>query len=216
MYTTEIIKIKFNEIHKGEYDYSRVIYKNRITKVSIICKSHGLFEQTPSAHISGQGCPECAKTKRILGKRIPFEEFVLRAKNIHGDKFYYDESSYCGIESPLKITCPNHGEYTQIGKTHLNSYGCPDCGNKSTSKKLSLSKEEFIRRSEKVHGKKYSYDKVVYYNNRVNVIIICNKHGDFSQKPNYHLMGNGSSISFNIFYKILIYLRPHLCCLECL
>ncbi len=191
MYTKEDILIKFKEVHGDEYDYSNMIYKNRLTKIEIVCKEHGQFTQTPAAHISGQGCPECAKSKRAKGKRISFEEFISRAKKAHGDKFSYDEKSYSGIESPLKIICSSHGEFTQVGKTHLKSHGCPKCGNDSAFKKLSLSKEDFVEKAIEIHGNKFLYDKVIYSNNRTNVIITCKDHGEFIQKPNYHLLGNG-------------------------
>ena len=160
MYTKEDILIKFKEVHGDEYDYSNMIYKNRLTKIEIVCKEHGQFTQTPAAHISGQGCPECAKSKRAKGKRISFEEFISRAKKAHGDKFSYDEKSYSGIESPLKIICSSHGEFTQVGKTHLKSHGCPKCGNDSAFKKLSLSKEDFVEKAIEIHGNKFLYDNL--------------------------------------------------------
>lgn len=47
-------------IHGDRYDYSSVIYSNANSKVRIICKEHGEFEQVASAHYGkGQGCPHC-------------------------------------------------------------------------------------------------------------------------------------------------------------
>ena len=48
------------EIHDGKYDYSKVNYINTNTKVKIICKIHGEFEQTPKGHLKGFGCKACA------------------------------------------------------------------------------------------------------------------------------------------------------------
>ncbi|ELO2703246.1 hypothetical protein QWR64_003982 [Escherichia coli] len=48
-------------INGDEYDYSLVEYVNNNTKVKIICKVHGVFEQTPINHLKGEGCPLCAK-----------------------------------------------------------------------------------------------------------------------------------------------------------
>lgn len=56
-------------VHGFKYDYSNAIYKNKDSIVSIICKVHGEFNQTPHAHVSGKsGCPKCAieKTGRYL------------------------------------------------------------------------------------------------------------------------------------------------------
>ncbi|HIP31401.1 MAG TPA: hypothetical protein EYG86_01425 [Crocinitomicaceae bacterium] len=185
------ILIKFKKVHGDDYNYSHMNYKDRLTKITIGCKVHGDFMQTPAAHLSGQGCPECGKLKRRINKRISFEEFELRAKNKHGDKFSYDKKSYIDIESPFKIKCPEHGKFLQSPKVHIKGHGCPDCGNKSTSTKLSLTHQEFLKRAVGVHGNKYLYDNSKYINNRSSVIITCRKHGVFNQKPNYHLLGNG-------------------------
>lgn len=48
-----------NKKHNNYYDYSLVAYKSIDDKVSIICKTHGIFSQRFSAHINGQGCPSC-------------------------------------------------------------------------------------------------------------------------------------------------------------
>ena len=50
---------KVSTIHNYKYNYDLVNYKNNSNKITIICKTHGKFEQTPQAHIAGQGCPKC-------------------------------------------------------------------------------------------------------------------------------------------------------------
>ena len=50
---------KAKEIHGDKYDYSLVDYKGCQTKVKIICKQHGVFEQAPNSHLQGSGCPFC-------------------------------------------------------------------------------------------------------------------------------------------------------------
>jgi len=65
--STAIEPVKFfinmaKEIHNSTYDYSCIKnYVNNITKVPIICKTHGLFLQKPNNHLLGNGCPECGK-----------------------------------------------------------------------------------------------------------------------------------------------------------
>lgn len=46
-------------IHNYKYDYTLIDFKTLLDKVKIICKDHGTFEQTPNAHLRGQGCPKC-------------------------------------------------------------------------------------------------------------------------------------------------------------
>lgn len=52
-----------------------------------------------------------------------------------------------------------------------------------------MTTEEFIQKAQAVHGNKYDYSKVNYVNNRTEVTIICNKHGEFIQAPYRHLRG---------------------------
>lgn len=54
-----------------------------------------------------------------------------------------------------------------------------------------LTKEEFIKRSNNIHGGKYDYSKVEYVNNSTKVCIICHRHGEFLQVPSMHMKGIG-------------------------
>ena len=61
--TTEKFIVKAVLVHNIQYDYSNVVYVDSKSKVIITCKKHGNFEQTPSSHLQGSGCPDCAKIK---------------------------------------------------------------------------------------------------------------------------------------------------------
>ena len=50
---------EFKKVHGNRYDYSLVKYQSSQKKVKIICKIHGVFEQTPIVHKSGAGCFVC-------------------------------------------------------------------------------------------------------------------------------------------------------------
>jgi len=65
----EVIK-EFMLIHFDTYDYSKVEYIGALDKVTIICKTHGPFEQLPSNHKSGQGCPECSRLSINMRKPL--------------------------------------------------------------------------------------------------------------------------------------------------
>jgi very-short-patch-repair endonuclease/Zn ribbon nucleic-acid-binding protein len=65
IYSEDFIK-KSIDIHKNKYDYSLINYISVKTKVKIICKKHGIFEQTPNNHLSGKGCPRCNESKGEL------------------------------------------------------------------------------------------------------------------------------------------------------
>jgi hypothetical protein len=54
----EFIK-RSKAVHGNKYDYSKVNYINKTSKVTIICPIHGEFEQKAEDHYSGHGCKKC-------------------------------------------------------------------------------------------------------------------------------------------------------------
>lgn len=52
---------KFKQIHGDRYEYSLIDYETSKQNINIICKIHGVFEQSPGSHLSGSGCPICNK-----------------------------------------------------------------------------------------------------------------------------------------------------------
>ena len=125
-----------------------------------------------------------------MSKKLTTEEFILKAKKIHGDKYDYSMVDYDGAENPISIICPEHGEFPQTPHKHGNAgHGCPSCGNQKMKDSQSLGKESFINRAIEIHGDKYDYSKIEYINAHVKVEIICliDNHGAFPQTPNDHL-----------------------------
>jgi hypothetical protein len=51
---------KAKMVHGDRYDYSKAKYVDYATKVKIICKIHGEFEQLPSNHFHGHNCMKCS------------------------------------------------------------------------------------------------------------------------------------------------------------
>jgi len=181
---------KAREIHGDIYDYSKVVYISAHDKVTIICPIHGEFEQLPFVHLDGSGCRECFYNK----SRLTLEEFLIRAKAIHGDRYDYNKVKYINSWIKVIIICPVHGEFLQSPVHHLQEKGCFKCASEKRGKSYALTTEEFIAKSRAIHGNKYDYNKVEYINNHTKIIIICPVHGEFEQKPNSHLRGNGCPI----------------------
>lgn len=51
--------LQSKSIHRDKYDYSKVIYIGSKKNVIIICTKHGEFNQMPTTHLNGSGCPKC-------------------------------------------------------------------------------------------------------------------------------------------------------------
>lgn len=58
----EVLK-ELKIIHDNLYDYSMSEPKKAKDKIKIICKKHGVFEQSLDSHKRGRGCPNCKKSK---------------------------------------------------------------------------------------------------------------------------------------------------------
>lgn len=118
------------EIHSGRYNYDEISEIVSVHKVvTIVCKEHGKFAQTPASHLSGKGCATCAG-----GERYTREMFIRRAREVHGD--YYDYSKCGEISSKMdKVTiiCSKHGEFVQRAEHHLRGSGCTVCARYRTS-----------------------------------------------------------------------------------
>ena len=72
--------------HGNLYDYSAVKYISTREYVTIICREHGHFEQTPNRHLAGRGCPACGVVSNILSNRSPDDSCIV----------YYLKISYNG------------------------------------------------------------------------------------------------------------------------
>ena len=62
----ESFEHKARLVHGDTYDYSEVIYVNDKSKVKIVCRVHGVYEQRPNTHLQGSGCPYCKESKGEL------------------------------------------------------------------------------------------------------------------------------------------------------
>ena len=186
---------KAKQVHGDKYDYSKVEYVNSHTKVCIICPIHGEFWQLPNNHLRGHGCMNCYNDKR--GRTLVFttDDFIRRAREMHGDKYDYSKVEYKNTYTKVCIICPEHGEYLQAPAYHLQGQGCPECGKirvqEENNKRKEKSKKEFIQKALRIHGNKYDYTKVEYINAHSKIRIICPEHGEFLQRPNDHLSGYG-------------------------
>jgi len=111
------------------------------------------------------------------------EEFIKSSVQTHGDKYDYTKSLYINAKTKVKIICPIHGEFEQTPRYHIKGYNCPKCSGTFMDKKY------FIEKANIIHNNKYNYSLVNYVNNTTDVKIICPIHGEFEQKPKYHVKG---------------------------
>ena len=150
-------------------------YKGTHIKIKHKCKHNHIYEQTPSHHLKGQGCPICNGNQ----KKAP--------------KQYYNECKEKGLDLPIenyknahtriKHKCNKGHIYKQTPNNHLNGQGCPIC--------LGIIK---------MNNKSYYYNECKekgldlpienYKNAHTKIKHKCTKCGNiYKQTPNSHLTG---------------------------
>lgn len=119
------------------------------------------------------------------------EQFIVKARSIHGNKYDYSKVEYVRSSQKVCIICPVHGEFWQRPNSHLMGKGCDRCADEANGRKRRLTTDMFITRAKEVHGDKYDYSKTWFASSTQKVCIICPKHGEFWQSPHDHLSGKG-------------------------
>lgn len=69
--------------------------------------------------------------------QLTTEQFVKRARSIHGDKYDYSETAYISLYKKVNIKCERHGIFSQLAGNHINpkiKAGCPYCAGKKIYK----------------------------------------------------------------------------------
>ena len=126
-------------IHHNKYNYSLTNYINAKTKVKIICPEHGVFEQTPSSHLTQKtGCSRCSKKYKYTNK-----EFIENCNFTHQNKYNYSLVKYVNNYTKVKIICPEHGVFEQTPSNHLSGKGCINCKESKNENIIGL----FLRRN---------------------------------------------------------------------
>jgi endogenous inhibitor of DNA gyrase (YacG/DUF329 family) len=178
--TLEDFISKSKAVHGDNYDYSKVVYETNQSMVIIGCKKHGEFVQRAASHISGYACKKCVFEKRLLS----LNEFIYKAKAVHGDKFDYSKVVYTGNKNHVKVICPQHGAFRVTPNAHVSSKtGCALCmeskGERAVELFLKKYGFDFIREY-KIKPYLYRYD---FFIPEFNIFIEFNGHQHYKPVP---------------------------------
>lgn len=189
--TQEEFLQRCKSVHGDKYDYSEAIYNGKDKKVTIICKLHGNFLQTPHNHIVGcQNCPTCGNITNKLVRQTPIEVLLSKFKQIHEEIYDYSKIEYKGTHEKIVIICNIHGEFMQTPHDHLEGRGCIQCGIMKSSSTRTRTTELVVEEFTKIHGNRYDYSYINYtVGEKCN--IVCKLHGVFLQQANAHIKGQG-------------------------
>ena len=190
---------KAKQLYGNKYDYSKVIYKNSKIPVIIICNTcSNEFQQMRNTHLNGDGgCKICAINKFKKDMTFTKEEFIQKAKEIHGNKYDYSQVNYINSQTKITLKCNIcENTFEQLANGHLQGRGCKQCACKLIGDKSRKTNDQFILEAENIHKDEnnipiYDYSMVEYKTCHKKVIIICKIHGQFEQCPSHHLSGRG-------------------------
>lgn len=124
-------------------------------------------------------------------RKLTKEEFIAKAKEVHGDKYNYSKAVYVNSSTKVEIICPKHGSFKQTPNVHLDNHGCPMCKIEKVRHIRLKDSTSFVKEASLIHSDRYDYSTIKYVDTRTKIDIRCPVHGIFHQRPNDHLQGHG-------------------------
>lgn len=184
---------KAKKIHGDKYDYSKVKYTKAKEKVTIICPTHGEFQQTPCTHLGGAGCPHCKAELRKERAKWTEENFMKLAKEKYGDSIDFSKTKFVNSSTLTTFICKKHNlEFSRTPSQLIYKYGCPQCGKERIGQVYKKSYQQFLEEAKAVHGDTYTYYEDSYTKGSGKVKMKCNKCGNvFEQGVYLHVNGGG-------------------------
>jgi hypothetical protein len=179
--------------HGNKYQYLYLLTENGFRRIYLICPIHGKFDQLADSHLNGAGCKKCYNDKKKNQQTESFENFVIKANKVFGNKYEYihliakNKNNY----RQINYRCKYHGEIVQNADNHLKGWGCNQCGYERVSEKLSDTFDTTIQKANLTHKNKYQYVRLYKENGDRFLEIICPKHGIFKQIASNHIKGYG-------------------------
>lgn len=190
-------------------------YINSYTPIKCKCLKCGLeWNPIPNSLLRRHGCPECSKNAWVKKRTFTQEEFERRIKKNNPNIKILGE--YTKSANRIECECLICGyKWSPIANGLLGGAGCPKCGIKTTAKKNTITREDFIERIKKVNPD----IKVLgnYINSKTGIKCECLKcHHEWEPTPYNLLQGHGcptcnhrNKLSHEDFIKILEDRNPH-------
>ena len=97
-------------------------------------------------------------------KKLTTEEFIKKARAIHGDKYNYSKTVYECSKRDVSIICPIHGEYKQRPNNHLNGSGCTICRTKRDEIVFGIGINDF---KDQIHRRTIQYQCYTTWNSMI-------------------------------------------------
>lgn len=124
-----------------------------------------------------------------MRKKITTQEFIERAKAVHGDRYDYSLTEYFGDKIKVNIMCNIHGFFNQDPRVHCLGSGCPKC---CELKKSKLMKDKCNHNKDKSNVNKIELSRGKYAIVDPEYVELLNK---FNWSLSYNRAGNEYAIT---------------------
>lgn len=115
----------------SHFDFSNFEYKSVFEESVVICDYHGEFAVKPSnINKSKFVCKDCLGDHLAGVKTFSTEDFIEKCNRVHNNKYSYEKTEYKGNRNYVTVTCPEHGDFQVLARTHSSdsqACGCIKC-----------------------------------------------------------------------------------------
>lgn len=125
-----------------------------------------------------------------MSRKLTREEYLFKCSKKQKVEWDYSRLDYQGMDYDVEIGCTIHGWFTQNAYSHSIGLGCKKCADDANSKRILLSKEEYLERVNKKYNFFFNYDKFEYKGMHSKTVVTCPIHGDYPVTPSNHLKRN--------------------------
>ena len=87
-------KARESFMHKLDKDKYELIEYNGFQDVVVKCKECGNLRHTTASNILRFGCKHCASVRQNEPRKLTTQEFINRAREVHGDRYDYSKTKY--------------------------------------------------------------------------------------------------------------------------
>lgn len=139
-------------------------------------------------------------------KKLTKNEFIEKAKQIHGDKYDYSKVEYINNKTKVCIIdIKDNKEFWQTPANHLKGFG------HNYRNKRNFDEKEYIKKAKNLYGNLYDYNNINYKNLRNDITIYCKEkyengkeHGYFIVNAHNHLHGRCCPLCSGSSYEKII------------
>jgi len=180
---------KVNSLHPNCYDFSKVNYVNKDTRVELVCRKCGdtclvlpsLFNQKNDK----VGCQKCNIKKRASKRRL--SKSVIQSR-LNQNWTVLNWDNHASMESYLSVQCKICNiVHSCMVNNLVRGLGCYNCYNKRRGDSLRLAQDVVIEKFVQIWGSEYDYSMVKYVSMWTKVEIKCKLHGCFHVAPHDHI-----------------------------